>query len=256
MLIDTHAHLEMPEYDQDRKDVIKKAHDSGIDYILTVGIDIEACQQAISLAEEFEFIYAVVGVHPHNAKDIDGGTYDVLRKLTQHEKVCALGEIGLDFFRNLSPQDVQTKRFKELIALARELKIPIVVHDRDAHKETLAILKEEKACEVGGVIHCFSGDYAMASQCLDMGFYISLPGTITFRKATSLQGLVRKIPLERILVETDAPFLTPVPFRGKRNEPSYVSYVAAKIAQIKNLDFAEVAAVTSQNARTLFHLPD
>jgi TatD DNase family protein len=137
MLIDTHAHLEMPEYDQDRKDVIKKAHDSGIDYILTVGIDIEACQQAISLAEEFEFIYAVVGVHPHNAKDIDGGTYDVLRKLTQHEKVCALGEIGLDFFRNLSPQDVQTKRFKELIALARELKIPIVVHDRDAHTRHL-----------------------------------------------------------------------------------------------------------------------
>jgi len=255
MLIDSHAHLEMSEYDHDRKDVIKRAQDSGIDYILTIGIDIEACHQAISLAEEFEFIYAVVGVHPHNAKDIDGGTYDILRKLTQHEKVCALGEIGLDFFRNLSPQDVQTMRFRELIALARELKLPIVVHDRDAHKEILAILKEEKASEVGGVIHCFSGDYEMATKCLDMGFYISIPGTITFRKAASLQEIVGRVPLERILVETDAPFLTPVPFRGKRNEPSYVSYVADKIAQIKNLDFAEVAAVTSQNARTLFHLP-
>ena len=256
MLIDTHAHLEMPEYNQDRKDVIKKANDSGIDYILTIGIDIKACHQAISLAEEFEFIYAVVGVHPHNAKDIDGGTYDILRELTQHKKVCALGEIGLDFFRNLSPQDVQTKRFRELIALARELKLPIVVHDRDAHKETLAILKEEKAFEVGGVIHCFSGDYEMAAKCLDMGFCISIPGTITFRKAASLQELVRRISLERILVETDAPFLTPVPFRGKRNEPSYVSYVAKKIAQVKNLDFAEVAAVTSQNAKTLFHISD
>ena len=255
MLIDTHSHLEMPEYDQDRKDVIKKAHDRGIDYILTIGIDIEACQQAISLAEEFEFIYAVLGIHPHNAKDIDEGTYDILRKLTQHEKVCALGEIGLDFFRNLSPQDVQTKRFGELISLAREWKLPIVVHDRDAHQETLAILKEERAFEVGGVIHCFSGDYEMASKCFDMGLYISIPGTITFRKATSLQELVRKLPLERILIETDAPFLAPVPFRGKRNEPSYVQYVADKIAKIKKLDFEEVAAVTSRNAKTLFKIP-
>ena len=255
MLIDTHAHLEMPEYDHDRKDMIKRAQDSGIDYMLTIGIDIEACHQAISLAEEFEFIYAVVGVHPHNAKVIDEDTYDVLRKLTQHEKVCALGEMGLDFFRNLSPQDVQAKRFRELIALARELKLPVVVHDRDAHQETLSILKEEKAFEVGGVIHCFSGDYEMAVKCLDMGFYISIPGTVTFRKATALQELVKSIPLERILVETDAPFLAPVPFRGKRNEPSYVSCVAEKIAQIKNLDFAEVAAVTSRNAKTLFRLP-
>ena len=256
MLIDSHAHLEMPEYHNDRKEVIQRAHDSGIDYILTIGIDIEACHHAIALAEEFEFIYAVVGVHPHNAKDIEGDTYDSLRKLTQHEKVCALGEIGLDFFRNLSPQDVQTKRFRELIALARDLKLPIVVHDRDAHKETLAILKEEKAFEVGGVIHCFSGDYEMASKCLDMGFYISIPGTITFRKAASLQELVKRIPLERILVETDAPFLTPVPFRGRRNEPSYVSYVADKIAKIKKTDFAEVASVTTRNAKTLFHLSD
>lgn len=255
MLIDTHAHLEMPEFDEDRGEVIQSARTSGIDYILTVGIDIEACQQAISLAEDYEFIYAVVGVHPHNAKDIDGGTYDILRKLTQHEKVCALGEIGLDFFRNLSPQDIQLTRFREQIALARELKLPIVVHDRDAHQETRAILKEEKAFEVGGVIHCFSGDYEMATRCLDMGFYISIPGTVTFRKNELLQGIVRDIPLERILVETDSPFLAPVPFRGKRNEPSYVSYVADKIAQIKSLDFEEVATVTSQNARALFHLP-
>jgi len=169
--------------------------------------------------------------------------------------VCALGEIGLDFFRNLSPHNVQIKRFGELIGLARELKLPIVVHDRNAHKETLSILKEEKAFEVGGVVHCFSGDYEMASKCFDMGFYISIPGTVTFRKASSLQELVKRIPLERILIETDAPFLAPVPFRGKRNEPSYVRYVADKIAQIKNLDFEEVASVTSKNAKSLFQIP-
>lgn len=256
MLIDSHAHLEMPEFAQDRKNVIQRAHNGGVDYILTIGIDIEACQQAISLAEEFEFVYAVLGVHPHNAKVIDEGTYRILRGLTRHDKVCALGEIGLDFFRNISPHDVQIKRFRELIGLARELKLPIVVHDRDAHQETLSILKEERAFEVGGVIHCFSGDYEMASKCLDMGFHISIPGTITFNKAASLQELVRDIPLEWILIETDSPFLAPVPFRGKRNEPSYVQYVADKIAQIKHLDFEEVARVTSQNAKALFHLPN
>jgi len=143
MLIDSHTHLEMPEYDHDRHEVIQKAHDSGISYIVTVGIDIESCRQAIALAEEFEFIYAILGIHPHNAKDIDETTYSLLRDLTRHEKVCALGEIGLDFFRNLSPRDVQIKRFRELIALARELTLPVVVHDRDAHQEVLTILKVE-----------------------------------------------------------------------------------------------------------------
>jgi len=255
MLIDSHAHLEMSEFAQDRKEVIQRAHDEGVVYIITVGIDIEACKKAIALAEEFEYVYAIVGIHPHNAKDINEETYFLLRNLTQHNKVCALGEIGLDFFRNLSPHNVQIKRFGELIGLARELKLPIVVHDRNAHKETLSILKEEKAFEVGGVVHCFSGDYEMASKCFDMGFYISIPGTVTFRKASSLQELVKRIPLERILIETDAPFLAPVPFRGKRNEPSYVRYVADKIAQIKNLDFEEVASVTSKNAKSLFQIP-
>ena len=254
-MIDSHAHLEMSEFNQDRKEVIQRAKSNGIDYILTVGIDIEACKQAIALAEENKFVYAILGIHPHNAKQIDESTYPLLRKLTQHDKVCALGEIGLDFFRNLSPPEVQIKRFRELIALARELRLPIVVHDRNAHQETLSILKEEKAFEVGGVIHCFSGDYEMASKCLNMGFYISIPGTITFKNAKSLQGIVRNIPLDRILLETDSPFLAPMPFRGKRNEPSYVRYVAEKIARIKTLDPEEVASVTSQNVKTLFQIP-
>ncbi|KPJ60066.1 MAG: hydrolase TatD [Deltaproteobacteria bacterium DG_8] len=255
MLIDSHVHLDMPEFNKDRNEVIQRAHDRGIDYIVTVGIDVESCRHTLRLSEEFESVYAIVGIHPHNAKDIDETSYDFLRTFTRHNKVCALGEIGLDFFRNLSPRDIQVIRFREQIALAKELELPMVIHDRNAHRETLSILREEKAYEVGGVIHCFSGNQAMASQCLDMGFYISIPGTITFNNASLLQEVVRHIPLERIFLETDAPFLAPVPFRGKRNEPSYVRYVADKIAKIKRLDFEEVANVTSHNAKTLLQIP-
>jgi len=255
MLIDTHAHLDMREFNKDRNDVMQRAHDCGIEHIITVGIDVASCGSAVRLAGEFEAVYATVGIHPHHVKEIDETSYDLLRSLARHKKVCALGEIGLDFFRNISPRDVQTKRFRELIALAREVKLPVVVHDRDAHDETLAILKEERAFEVGGVLHCFSGDYGMAAQCFDMGFYISIPGTITFRNAHTLQEVVRRSPLERMLIETDAPFLTPVPFRGKRNEPSYVRFVADSIAQLKGIDAKEVALVTTRNAQSLFHLP-
>jgi len=255
MLIDSHAHLDMREYNTDRNDVIQRAQDCGIGYIITVGIDVESCGSAVRLAGEFGAVYAIVGIHPHNAKEIDETSYDLLRAFARHKKVCALGEIGLDFFRNISPPDVQKKRFRELIALGRELKLPLVVHDRNAHAETLSILKEEKAFEVGGVLHCFSGDYGMASQCFDMGFYISIPGTITFRNAHALQEVVRRSPLERMLIETDAPFLTPVPFRGKRNEPSYVRFVADSIAQLKGIDAKEVARVTTRNAQSLFQIP-
>jgi len=255
MLIDTHAHLDMPEFDKDRDEVVKRAQEDGVDYIITVGIDLDSCRDAVRLSEQFEFIYAIVGMHPHNAKDVDEKSYDILREYTRHAKVRALGEMGLDFFRNHSPREIQLKRFREQVALAREVHLPVVIHDRDAHRETLVILKEEKASEVGGVIHCFSGDYAMASACMDMGFYISIPGTVTFTKAQTLQEVVRRIPLERVLIETDCPFLAPAPFRGKRNEPAYVQYVARAIAEIKKLDFETVAAVTSQNARSVFGIP-
>jgi TatD DNase family protein len=252
MLIDTHAHLDMPEFDGDRNEVVKRAREGGIDYIITVGIDLDSCRSALQLADEFAFVYAIVGMHPHNAKDVDDKSYDILREYARHEKVRGLGEMGLDFFRNHSPREVQLRRFREQVALAREVKLPVVIHDRDAHRETLAILKEEKASDVGGVIHCFSGDYAMASACMDMGFYISIPGTVTFNKAQMMQEVVRRIPLERVLIETDCPFLAPAPFRGKRNEPAYVQYVARAIAEIKKVGFETVAAVTSENARLLF----
>lgn len=255
ILIDSHAHLEMSDYKDDRNEVITRARESGIGYIVTVGIDIATCKKALALADEFDTIYAIVGVHPHNVKHINEKTYTQLKEFLRHEKVRAVGEIGLDFYRNLSPRNVQLKRFRELISLAREVKLPMVVHDRDAHEETLSILREEKAFEVGGVIHCFSGDYAMASQCFDMGFYISIPGTVTFKKAHALQDVVKRSPLERMLIETDAPFLAPVPFRGKRNEPSYVRFVADALAQLKGVAVEEVARVTSSNAQSVFGIP-
>jgi TatD DNase family protein len=255
ILIDSHAHLEMPEYNGDRNEVIRRAVEKGIGYIVTVGIDVDSCKQALALVDAFDTVYAIVGVHPHNVKHIDGKTYTQLKEFVLHEKVRAVGEIGLDFYRNLSPQDVQLKRFRELIALAREVKLPIVVHDRDAHRETLSILREEKASEIGGVIHCFSGDYTMASKCFDMGFYISIPGTVTFRKAHTLQEVVKRSPLDRMLIETDAPFLAPVPFRGKRNEPSYVRYVAEALAHLKGISLEEVSRITSSNTLSLFRIP-
>ncbi len=244
----------MSEFRQDLEEVIRRAAEEGVGYLFTVGTEKKDWKRALEIAQSHPMIYAILGVHPHNAKEIDEQTYPTLKGLCQDEKVRAYGEIGLDFFRNHSPRPVQIRRFREQIALAGELHLPIVVHDRDAHQETLEILRSERAEELGGIIHCFSGDYSMAKQCLDMGFCISIPGTITFRNAGPFQDMVRKLPLESLLVETDAPFLTPVPFRGKRNEPSFVRYTAQKIAELKGISFERVAEVTSANALRVFRL--
>jgi TatD DNase family protein len=254
MLIDSHAHLEMPEFKRDLEVVIQRAQDSGVGYIFTVGTEKRDWKRALEIANAHPSIYAVLGVHPHNAKEIDDETYPILRELCRDRKVKGYGEIGLDFFRNLSPRDVQLKRFCEQIGLAKELQLPIVVHDREAHQETLKILKTEKAEECGGIIHCFSGDYEMAKACIDMGFCISIPGSITFKNAERFREIVKRLPLESLLVETDAPFITPEPFRGKRNEPSYVKYTAQKVAEIKKVSFEKVAEVTTKNALRVYGL--
>jgi TatD DNase family protein len=254
MLIDSHAHLEMPEFRKDLEEVIRRAEESGVEYIFTVGTEGKDWKRAIEIASSHPKIFAILGVHPHNTKEIDDRTYPALKELCLNEKVKAYGEIGLDFFRNHSPREIQIRRFREQIALAGELRLPIVVHDREAHQETLEILKSEKAETCGGIIHCFSGDYRMAKECLDMGFYISVPGTITFRNAVEFQEIVKKVPLESLLVETDAPYLSPVPFRGKRNEPGFVRYTAQKVADLKKVSFEKVAEVTTTNALTVFKL--
>jgi len=254
MLIDSHSHLESPQFRRDLEEVIQRAKHSGIEYIFTVGTEKKDWEKTLEIANSHPSIYAILGVHPHNAKAIDDQTYPTLRELCRSEKVKAYGEIGLDFYRNLSPRDVQLKRFREQIGLAMELKLPIVIHDRDAHQETVEILKSEKAGEYGGIIHCFSGDYEMAKACLEMGFHISISGSVTYKNAERYWEIVRKIPLESLLVETDAPFLTPVPFRGKRNEPSFVRYTAQKVAEIKGISFEKVAEVTTENALKVYRL--
>ena len=253
MLIDSHTHLEMEDFDGDRDAVVERARQAGVTSMITVGTSLAYCRKALDLAGRYPEVYVAVGIHPHDAKDIDKGTYDALRELAKREKVVAYGEIGLDFFRNLSPRQVQLERFGEQLELAEEIGLPVIIHDRAAHQETLEMLGARPG-KLGGVIHCFSGDRTMAKQCLDLGFAISVPGTVTFDKAEELQRVVEYVPLECLLVETDAPYLAPQPHRGKRNEPAYVAKTAAKIAELKGLSYEEVACRTAENARALFGL--
>lgn len=254
MLIDSHAHLTMPQFDKDRDAVIHRAYKAGLVHIVTIGTDIADCHKAVALAEAYDSISVTVGVHPHDVKRIGNNTYAQLRRLATHEKVVAIGEIGLDFYRNLSPQEEQREHFRRQLRLAREVELPVVVHDRNAHQEVASILQEEGASAVRGVIHCFSGDWEMAQSCLEMGFYISIPGTVTFKGSDAYSAMVRKVPTERLLVETDCPFLTPHPFRGKRNEPAHVRYVAEKVSKIKDIDAAKLGEITAHNAIDLFGL--
>ena len=254
MVIDSHAHLEMTPFDRDRDAVVRRAREAGVEIIVTVGTTVEDCRRALDIARRYPDVYAVIGIHPHEVKGIDGATYDALKEMAGREKVVAYGEIGLDFFRNLSPRATQIRRFGEQLELASELDLPVVIHDREAHRETVELLKGWKGGR-RGIIHCFSGDYAMAKQCIGLGFYISIPGTVTFEKNDRLRSIVRELPLDSLLVETDCPYLTPHPFRGKRNEPAYVVHTARKVAEIKGLPFEDVAAVTTANAKRVFNIP-
>ncbi len=251
MIADSHAHLEMHDFDHDRKEVIRRAEEAGVHLIITVGTTLDDCRKAISVANEFKNVYAAIGIHPHEVKDIDHNTYGALKKLAKMDKVVAFGEIGLDFFRNLSPRDVQMRRFGEQLDLAQEIGLPIIIHDRDAHHETVKMLHGWKG-NSKGIVHCFSGDYRMAEKCIDMGFFISIPGAVTFGKSEKLQEVVRRIPLSSILVETDAPYLTPHPHRGKRNEPAYVIHTLRKVAELKGVSPEELASATYQNTKTVF----
>ncbi len=254
MLIDTHCHLTMPDFDADRSDVIQRAIDAGISHMITVGTDIEDSKRAIALAEGYEFIYAAVGIHPHDARDITDieNVSDTIKKLASKKKVVALGETGLDYHYMHSPAEIQQEHFRLEINLAKSLGLPVIVHSREAKEDTLRILKEEKVEVTGGVLHCFSGDMDMAEKALNMGLYISFSGVITFRNAKKMPDIVKAIPLDRILIETDAPFLTPVPHRGKRNEPAYVKYMAEKIADIKGISLEELGKTITDNAARLF----
>ena len=252
MLIDTHTHLDDARYNDDREAVIARARDAGIEAFLTIGCDLTTSQAAVSLADQYPFVYASVGVHPHEVKHIQDDWYDEFRRLAKNKKIVAYGEIGLDYYYNHSSPKEQRERFREQIQLARELKLPVIIHTREAQEDTIAILKEEKASDLGGVFHCFSGDAWLAKDALDLGFYLSFSGILTFQSATMLREIAKNTPLDRVLIETDCPYLTPVPYRGKRNEPAYVSQVAKQLASLYERSLDEIAERTSENARRLF----
>ena len=255
MLIDTHTHLDDTRYDGDRNETIERARKAGVGAFLTIGCDLATSRSAVTLADQHADVYASVGVHPHEVKHIGDGWYDELRRLARHEKVVAYGEIGLDYHYNHSSPQEQRQRFREQLQLARELRLPVIIHTREAQQDTIAILKEEMASEVGGVFHCFSGDAWLAKDALDLGFYLSFSGILTFQNATMLREIARQTPLDRVLIETDCPYLTPVPHRGKRNEPAFVSHVARQLAEIHSeLSLEKIEEATTDNARRLFRL--
>ncbi len=252
MLIDSHAHLEMKEFDADRREVIERAGLAGVDCIITVGTNAGLSRKALSIARQYKNIYATVGVHPHDAARAGEKTLDELKTLASDPKVVAYGEIGLDYFRNISPREKQIEMFTRQLELASELKLPVIIHDRDAHEQTLRLVKASSIRS--GVFHCFSGDWTMARQCIDLGFFISIPGVVTFDKSGVLRDVVRHAPLDSILLETDCPYLTPAPHRGKRNEPSFIVHTAKKVAEIRGQEWEEVAGAAAANTRKLFRL--
>jgi TatD DNase family protein len=253
-VIDTHAHLNLKDFDEDRNKVIKSALSNGVEKIINIGFDLKSSQKSIQLAEEFEQIYATVGFHPHDAKDLNPDALEKLKKLTDHKKVVAIGEIGLDFYRNLSPREDQIKAFREQIALAKTLHLPIVVHSREAHDETLEILKDTNAGKLGGVLHSFTGNAEHAKKAHDLGFFLGFNGMLTYPESKTVQ-VARGVPIDSILIETDCPYLPPVPHRGERNQPAYVRYVLEKLTDLFSpLTSEDLERITSLNASQLFGL--
>lgn len=254
-LVDTHTHLNDEKFKGEEKEAIERARAAGVTKLINMGDTLQSSAKAVELADAYEGVYAGVGIHPEEAFPMTAKEDEILAAWTQHERVVAIGEIGLDYYwvKDQDKRDLQKEIFIHQIDLARQLHLPICVHDRDAHGDTIAILKRE-ARDVPGVMHCFSGSWEIAQELFKLGWYIGVDGPLTFKNAAKLPEIVKKAPLERILVETDAPYMAPVPMRGKRNEPAYVRYVAAKVAEIKGISLAEVAAQTTANAKNLYHL--
>ncbi len=256
MFIDTHAHLQDGKFKKDLTEVLERASRAQIERIVCVGYDYETSVKAVELARKHPQIYAVIGIHPHAAKTYTSEIASKLFELGKEAKVVAIGEMGLDFYRDLSPRDVQAEVFREQIKIARELYKPIVIHDRDAHQDVFDIIKDEKAGKNEGIMHCYSGHVPLAIDLMKEGFYISFAGPITYKNARKTHEVAAKIPLEKIVIETDCPYLTPEPYRGKRNEPAYVVEVARKLAELRRKDIEEIGYLTSLNAKRVFRIAD
>ena len=258
MFIDSHAHIDGPEFDADREQVIERAHAAGVSAILNVGTGDPhggVFERAIEVSKKYDSVYTAIGTHPHDARLYDDNAEDKIKTLVQSERVIAWGEIGLDFHYDNSPRDVQVAVFKRQLRAARECDLPVVIHTREAESETIEILKSDYAgAERRGVFHCFSGSMELAQRAIELGFMISFSGIVTFKKADELRAIAKEVPLERLLTETDCPYLSPIPYRGKRNEPAYVVEVARCLAGIHGVNVEEIGRVTSENFRRFFAL--
>lgn len=254
MIFDTHAHYDDEAFDEDREAVLNSLADNGIGAVVNVGASIQSTKNTLELMKRYPFVYGAVGVHPNETGELNDHLMDWLKHVAQEEKVVAIGEIGLDYYWNEPEPEVQKHWFVRQLALAREVNLPIVVHSRDAAKDTLDIIKAERAGELGGVIHCFSYSLEMAREYLNLGFYLGIGGVLTFNNARKLKEVVEYMPLDRIVLETDCPYLSPVPNRGKRNSSLNLPYVADAISQIKGVTPEEVVAVTEQNAKRMYGL--
>lgn len=252
MLFDTHVHLNARQFKEDREEVIKCAFDTGVKYMVVVGFDHETIPLAIEIAEAYEHIYAAVGWHPVDAIDMTDDDLNWIEELASHHKVVALGEMGLDYHWDKSPKEVQKEVFRKQIQLAKKVGMPIIIHNREATDDIIEVLQEENAEEVGGIMHCYNDSEKYVQTCLDMNFYISFGGTVTFKNAPLPQEAAKVVPDNRLLIETDAPFLAPHPNRGKRNEPAYVKLVAEKLADLRDVTLDEISQITTQNALNLF----
>ena len=256
-LTDTHTHLQLNEYSNDRDRVIRRAKEAGVLRMIVVGFDMATSRAAIQLAQRYEGLYASVGIHPHEARNFTDKTIDRLRDLARSYKVVAIGEIGLDYYRDLSPRDRQGYAFERQLELANELDLPVIIHNRRANKDMIITLERYVniyGVNLRGVMHCFSGDWGFAKRCLDVGFYISIAGPVTYPNSDVLREVAAKVPLDRLLIETDCPWLPPQHKRGRRNEPAYVRFIARRIADLRGIPLSQLAEATSRNAAELFKL--
>lgn len=253
MYFDTHAHYDDEAFDKDRDALIQSLPDAGIALVLNPGADMASSRTAVALSQKYSHMYAAVGVHPHEAKQMIPADFTELEALSKHDKVMAIGEIGLDYFYDHSPRDIQKQRFRDQMALAQALKLPVIIHDRDAHEDCLQIVKEFRG--VCGVYHCYSGSWEMAKILLNLGYYLSFNGVITFKNARRSLEVIQKMPLDRLMLETDAPYLSPVPYRGKRNDSTRLPLVAETIAALLGQSAEEIGAITMANGRRFFNIP-
>jgi len=253
MFVDTHAHLQWSSFDKDREKVLSRAREAQVDYIVNIGFDVDGSVEGVKLAEQHETLYATVGIHPHNASQLDEKALDRLKQISENPKVVAIGETGLDYYRNLSPKETQKRALEAQLLLAEELELPVVIHDREAHTDILDMVSRFKG-KTRGIMHCFSGSREMAEQCIRLGFLISLAGNVTYLNAQRLHEIAKSIDLQKILLETDSPWLAPQEMRGKRNEPSFLPFTAKKIASLRGISLNDLAVATTKNAKETFKL--